>query len=58
MVNRDELLDEYVHEVVDSMDMDTLYTYALEALRRDMERLTTDELLKEVTEYYPHLLEN
>ena len=58
MVNRDELLNEYVLEVVEGMDMDTLVTYAIDALRRDMETLTTDELVAEVTEYYPHLLEN
>lgn len=57
MVNRDELLDEYVGEVINGLDLDVIYTYAFDALRRDMEALTTEELLKEVTDYYPHLLE-
>lgn len=58
MVNRDELLSRYVLEVVEGLDMTTVYTYAMEALRRDMETLTTEELVEEVTEYYPHLLED
>lgn len=57
MVNRDELLNEYVGEVINGLDLDVIYTYAFEALRRDMAQLTDEELLKEVTEYYPHLLE-
>lgn len=57
MVNRDKLLNDYALEVVEGMDMDTLVSYAIDALRRDMETLTTEELVEEVTEYYPHLLE-
>jgi len=58
MVNRDELLDKYAAACVDGMDFDTLWTYALETMRRDLDTTyTTDELVAEVSEYYPHLLE-
>lgn len=59
MVNRDKLLNEYVLEVVEGMDTATLVSYAIDALRAELDRLyTTDELVAEVQEYYPHLLEN
>ena len=57
MVNRDKLLNDYVLEVVEGMDLSVLVTYAIDGLRRDMETLTTDELIAEVEEFYPHLLE-
>lgn len=57
-MTRDKLLDQYVLEVVEGMDMDTLVAYATEALRAELDRLyTTDELIAEVQEYYPHILE-
>lgn len=58
MVNRDDLLNEYVGEVINGLDLDVIYTLAFDALRRDMAELTTEELMQEVTEYYPHLLES
>lgn len=58
MVNRDKLLNEYVLEMVEGMDTATLVSYAIDALRAELDRLyTTDELVAEVQEYYPHLLE-
>lgn len=57
MVNRDKLLNDYVLEVVEGMDLSVLVSYAIDGLRRDMETLTTDELIAEVEEFYPHLLE-
>lgn len=57
MVNRDELLNEYVGEVINGLDLDVIYTLAFDALRDHMNKFSDEELLKEVTEYYPHLLE-
>ena len=57
MKSRDELVNNYVLEMVEGMDMDTLVSYAIDALRHDVELWTDEELFKEVTEYYPHLLE-
>ena len=59
MVNRDKLLNEYARACVDGMDFDTMWTYALDSLRAELDRnYTTDELVAEVQEYYPHLLED
>lgn len=56
MVDREELLNEYVGEVLNGLDLDVVYSLAWESLRRDMDTLDTDELIQEVTEFYPHLL--
>ena len=58
MVNRDELLNELAEAVIDGLDLDVVYTYAFEALRREMEQMTDNELVAEVQELYPHLLES
>lgn len=59
MVDRDKLLNEYARACVDGMDFDTMWNYALDSLRAELDRnYTTDELVWEVQEYYPHLLEN
>ena len=57
MQNRESLIYILADRMVHDMDGDTLMMYALEKLREDYEHCSDTELLAEVTEFYPDLLE-
>ena len=54
---RDELQDAYINEIIDGMDMKDLMRIVYDNLEQNLETYTVDELIEEVEEYYPHLLE-
>ena len=58
IVMRDELQDAYINEIIDGMDMKDLIRIVYDNLEQNLEQYTVDELIEEVEEYYPHLLEN
>jgi hypothetical protein len=58
IVMRDELQDAYINEIIDGMDMKDLIRIVYDNLEQNLEKYTVDELIEEVEEYYPHLLDN
>ena len=56
-MNRQELLETYIEEIIDGMDHKTMYQYVYDMLEQNFETYTEEELVTEVKEYYPHLLE-
>ena len=58
IVMRDELQDAYINEIIDGMDIKDLIRIVYDNLEPNLEQYTVDELIEEVEEYYPHLLEN
>tara|TARA_Y100000356_G_scaffold126377_1_gene124221 strand:+ start:356 stop:547 length:192 start_codon:yes stop_codon:yes gene_type:complete len=58
IVMRDELQDAYINEIIDNMDIKDLCRIVYDNLEQNLEQYTVDELIEEVEEYYPHLLEN
>ena len=58
IVMRDELQDAYIDEIIDGMDLKDLIRIVYDNLEQNLEQYTVDELIEEVEEYYPHLLEN
>ena len=58
IVMRDELQDAYLNEIIDGMDIKDLMRLVYDQLESNLEKYTVDELIEEVEEYYPHLLEN
>ena len=58
IVMRDELQDAYINEIIDGMDLKDLIRIVYDNLEQNLEQYTVDELIEEVEEYYPHLLEN
>lgn len=54
--NRDKILDDYVHRVLDQMDMGTVIELAFDLLRENKEQYSDEELETEIKEYYPDLL--
>jgi hypothetical protein len=56
--NRDSLIADYASLIVDGMDMDTLVSFAYDTLVSNLESYDDAELIREVTEYNPELLED
>lgn len=55
---RDELQDRYTYEVVDDMDFKALFQFAYYAMSKELDSWSTDDLITEVKEHYPHLLDD
>ena len=56
-MNRSELQRNMVDAIVDGMDLEMLCQLACDALSTTYDEYSDDELMEEVKEYYPHLLE-
>jgi hypothetical protein len=57
IIDRDELQNNYVQEVIDGLDMKDCMAMLYDYLSNDIDKLTVDELIEDVQEYYPHLLD-
>ena len=57
IIDRDELQDAYINEIIDGMDIKDLMRIVYDNLEQNLEQYSVDELIEEVEEYYPHLLE-
>lgn len=55
---RDKLQDDYVNQIVDDMDIKTLCEFVYDSINGNLDDYSTEQLITEVKEYYPHLLEN
>ena len=56
-MNRKELQRDMIDAIVDGMDMEMLCSLACDALSTTYDEYSDSELMEEVKEYYPHLLE-
>jgi len=57
-IDRDQLVEDYAHLIVEGMDIDTLVSFAYDTMVKNLTDYTDEELLTEVTDYYPELLED
>ena len=55
---RDKLIDDYAWTIVDDMDIKDLCRMAAEQIANNLENYSDEEVIAEVKEYYPHLLED
>ncbi len=55
--DRKGLITAYVDTIVDDMDTKTLMQFAVDSLEGNLEEYTDEQLINEVREYYPHLLD-
>ena len=55
--NRDSLISDYAQQVMDSMDMKTMECFVYDTLKDNLSSYSDEELIKEVKEYNPELLE-
>ena len=57
IIDRDQLQDSYINEIIDGMDLKDLIRIVYDNLESNLDKYSVDELIEEVEEYYPHLLE-
>jgi|TARA_R100000482_G_C5001999_1_gene91936 hypothetical protein len=58
IVDRDELQDQYINRIIDATDIDGLCQLAYEYLNENYDKYSVDELIAEVEEYYPDMMED
>ena len=56
-MNREQLQDAYINEIIDGMDLKDMMALLFDMLDKEMDIYTDKELKEEVKNYYPHLLE-
>ena len=57
IIDRDSLQEAYVTSIVDGMDWKTMEQFVYDSLNDSLDKYTVDELITEVEDYYPELLE-
>ena len=58
IIDRDQLQDDLITRIIDGMDEQGLEQLAYDYLNDHYDKYSVNELIQEVEEYYPHLLEN
>ena len=56
-MNREQLQDAYINEIIDGMDIKDMMALLYDLMEKEMDIYSHEELITEVKEYYPHLLE-
>ena len=57
IIDRDQLQEAYVESIIDGMDHKSMYQFVYDSLNNNLDDYTVDELITEVEDYYPELLE-
>ena len=58
IIDRDALQDAYIESIIDGMDHKSMYQFVYDSLNNNLDDYTVDELITEVKDYYPELLED
>ena len=56
--NRDQLVSSYVYRIIDSMSTKDLMRLVGDQLEENLSMYSDEELLSEIEEYYPELLQD
>ena len=56
-MNRSELQDQLIEHILDSMDLKCLLQMCYDVMDENYDNYSDEELITEVEEYYPELLE-
>ena len=55
-IDRDQLVEDYVQQMIESMDYKTMVRFVYDTMVENLTDYTDEELITEVTDYYPELL--
>ncbi len=58
IIDRDELQDNLINQILDDMDIKTMMAILYDSMSNNYDSYSVNELIEEVKEYYPHLLED
>ena len=56
-MNRQELQEQLIDNVIDGMDFKTMWQVLYDFMDQSYDKYSDEELMEEVKEYYPELLE-
>ena len=56
-MNRQELQEQLIDNVIEGMDFKTMWQVLFDFMDQSYDKYTDEELMEEVKEYYPELLE-
>jgi hypothetical protein len=56
-IDRDTLISDYAQQILDGMDMKTMECFVYDSLKVNLSCYSDEELIEEVKEYNPELLE-
>ena len=56
-MDRDQLQNDYIESIVDGMDHKDMWQFVYDMMEQNFESYSDEELVTEVKDYYPHLLE-
>ena len=57
IIDRDELQEDMINRIIDGMDIDGLCQLAYDYLNENYDKYSVKELITEVEEFYPDMLE-
>ena len=57
IIDRDQLQDAMINQILDDMDIKTMMAILYDNMSESYDKYSVDELIAEVEEYYPHLME-
>jgi hypothetical protein len=57
IIDRDSLQEAYIESIIDGMDHKSMYQFVYDSLNNNLDDYTVEELITEVEDYYPELLE-
>ena len=57
IIDRDKLQDDMINRILDDMDIKTMMAILYDNMSESYDKYSVDELITEVEEYYPHILE-
>ena len=57
-MNRQELQDTMIQQILDDMDIKTMMAILYDQMDENYDKYSDEELITEVKEYYPELLED
>jgi dsRNA-specific ribonuclease len=55
-IDRDQLVEDYAQQMIESMDYKTMERFVYDTMVENLTDYTDEELITEVTDYYPELL--
>lgn len=58
VVDRDSLQSNLINQVIDGMDLKTMWSVLYDYMNESYDKYSEEELITEVKEYYPELLED
>lgn len=58
IIDRDELQANYINRILDGMDLKDMMAILYDQFDENLDKYSVNELIEEVQEYYPELLED